>query len=244
MFPGHTVYTRVYGVLYRSWNLHLPGVLVKINFCPLGKELHMKYAIFFLATVILTGCATSPMTARSRMDVVGPITVVERTTTTTTTADGKTVSSVVEKSSTKTAPAGDLELKLAELKGRTQVGVAKANSPRNNCSPLYGCGSGMGGGFGGGIISIGGFGGIGGNAGTCRDPRGCVNGDWDVVPQGGPVSGRSGTNVYIPPPRRWSRGIITDHWFRSHYVRYGASGLRIYRRLLFYTNVLDSFYIC
>lgn len=74
------------------------------------------------ALALTTGCATAPMTAKSRLVVSGEaVVLVEKTTTR---ADGST-EKVVDKT-TKSPAAAELELKLAEIDGRTKVGVAKA----------------------------------------------------------------------------------------------------------------------
>ena len=99
----------------------------------------MKTIIFIaLATlafaIIVEGCGYVPMTARSKLDVTGEWVVVEKTTTTH--PDGTV--EVVEKSTTKSPSAGDLELKEAELEGRTKVGTAQAETPLYPSYPYYG----------------------------------------------------------------------------------------------------------
>ncbi len=108
-----------------------------------------------LITAILTGCQTAPMTARSRLSETGSLVVVEKTTTTH--PDGRV--ETVEKSTTKSPSAGDLEIKKAELHGRTKVGTARANASQFwqwlwTPSYPYGYGGGYSGGYyGGGYVS-------------------------------------------------------------------------------------------
>ena len=72
--------------------------------------------------LLVEGCVYTPMTARSRLNVEGEV-VVSSTTTTEKIGDYSVTKTVVTKSSA----AGDLELKKAELEGRTRVGVAQAS---------------------------------------------------------------------------------------------------------------------
>jgi len=96
----------------------------------------MRKSLLFLAIVsfLTIGCATAPMTAKSKLSVPGDVVVTEKTTTTTTNVDGTMTTKVVEKTVTKSAPAADLELKEKELEARRDVGVASASSV------CWGCG--------------------------------------------------------------------------------------------------------
>lgn len=92
------------------------------------------------AILVLAGCQTAPMTARSKLDRDGDAVVVQRTTTITVGHDGKTSTNIVEVATTKTPAAGDLEVKNNELGYRRDVGVARAGLWNWFWTPAYGAG--------------------------------------------------------------------------------------------------------
>ncbi len=79
-----------------------------------------------IMAIMLSGCQTAPMTAKSRLSVSGLITVTNLTVTITTGTNGVCTTNVVQHIVNKSPSAGDLEIKEAELHGRTKVGVAEA----------------------------------------------------------------------------------------------------------------------
>jgi len=125
-----------------------------------------------VSSLLFTGCQTAPMTAKTTIEPmkgVGPLTSVERTTVVTSTG---TNISMIE--SIESPEKGQKDLKLAEIEGRTKVGVAKAKakssggfwgwlatpSPYYYSSGYYGTSYGYGGGYyGGGVTTTYGEGG-------------------------------------------------------------------------------------
>jgi len=118
-------------------------------------------SLLMLLAAMCGGCSTTPyMTAKSKLDVGGDV-VVEETTTTTTKDGGM---EVVEKSTTtkvsKSEAAADLELKKAELEGRTEAAVEESKASKflswlfapPSYYPPYGYGGGYYGGGGGYVI--------------------------------------------------------------------------------------------
>ena len=161
-------------------------------------EVILLLAFLAIAAISFTGCASAPNTL-ARNSAPTPILYSQATACLTNAAQ---VLPGTE------AAKFCLDARRLEVERGTKIAesaskAASATARNNGCSPLYGCGGGIGGM--GGIISIGGMGGFGGG-GVCGTPGGCRNGEGNIVPQGGNVSGgngqgQSGTNVYVIPRR-------------------------------------------